>query len=455
MRVLPDDAPLFGYVRQGDIPSVQSLFRQGLASPIDVAASDGRSVLHIAIYAGQPKTARFLIDQNADCEYEDKYFHSPVGACWEMTFQKVPTLPTCIVGESTEDIDFLDGREFTILHKIVLGIASIPLSEHLDFSNADINAKDAMGQTALHWASVRGDLEAIEILLASGADPNLLSDAHWSPPHHAAISAVPGTLEPLLRESAKVDELNNRGHTALSIAALVHDDPDFLNPLYRFGADVHSSNHSGQTSLHRTALRDNVSTARWLIDRGVDVNQPDKMGYTALHQCIRSGSHKTLALLLNAGCHTDMQASDARTILHDAAAHGDLKMLSILCEASLDSIDIEVKDSEGMRAEEIFEMLRHQHQEESDNERLESMRTFDSLLQKLKRYQQRPGNAAFDFATASPELALEVDEFLDAAERMESSQGTGSLETSIGSLILADNGLAEGASQLTLQVKSG
>lgn len=49
MRVLPDDAPLFGYVRQGDIPSVQSLFRQGLASPIDVAASDGRSVLHIAI----------------------------------------------------------------------------------------------------------------------------------------------------------------------------------------------------------------------------------------------------------------------------------------------------------------------------------------------------------------------------------------------------------------------
>lgn len=178
MRVLPDESPLFAYVRQGDIPSIQSLFLQRLASPIDVAASDGRSVLHIAIYAGQPETAKFLINQNADCEYEDRYFNSAVGACWEMTFQRIPTLPPCTVGDSTEDTDFLDGREFTLLHKIVLGIALIPLAEHLNFSTSDINAKDVTGRTALHWASVRGDIQAIETLLAFGADPNVLSEAH-------------------------------------------------------------------------------------------------------------------------------------------------------------------------------------------------------------------------------------------------------------------------------------
>lgn len=257
---------------------------------------------------------------------------------------------------------------------------------------------------------------------------------------------MPGTLELLLRGGAKVDELNNRGHTTLSIAALVHDDPDFLAPLYVFGTDVHSSNNSGQTSLHRAALRDNVLTTRWLIDRGVDVNQPDNNGYTALHQCIRSGSHKTLAVLLSAGCHTDMQANDGRTILHDAAAHGDLKMLSTLYESSIDLVDKDVKDSKEMRAEEIFNTLRHQHLDENDDERVKSMRVFQALMQKVELDKKRPGTVAVDFPTTSTELALEIDQFFDSAERMESSQGTVSLEASVESLIFADDALAEDAS---------
>ncbi|KAK5139584.1 hypothetical protein LTR04_003468, partial [Oleoguttula sp. CCFEE 6159] len=89
-----------------------------------------------------------------------------------MTFQKIPTLLPCTVGESTEDTDFLDKRELTILRKIVLGLTSIPLAEHLVLSTANINAKDVSGRSALHWASVRGDVDSIQSLLASGADPN-------------------------------------------------------------------------------------------------------------------------------------------------------------------------------------------------------------------------------------------------------------------------------------------
>jgi hypothetical protein len=56
-------------------------------------------------YAGRPKSARFLIDQDADREYEDKYFNSAIGACWEMAFQKVPFLPPSTSGGSTEETD--------------------------------------------------------------------------------------------------------------------------------------------------------------------------------------------------------------------------------------------------------------------------------------------------------------------------------------------------------------
>ncbi|KAK5017065.1 hypothetical protein LTR16_001705 [Cryomyces antarcticus] len=421
MRIIPDDSPLFTYVRQGNTSSIQSLFQQGVASPIDICASDGRSALHVALYAGRPETARFLIERKADCEYEDKYFNSAVGACWEMTFQKIPTLLPCTMGESTEDTDFLDKREFTILHKIVLGLTSIPLAEHLVLSTANIDAKDVSGRTALHWASVRGDFDSIQSLLASGADLNVLSEAHWSALHHAATSEIPATFEPLLKGGAKVDEPNNRGDTTLSIVALVHDDPDFLDRLHKYGADMHCTNQRGETALHRAALRDNVRTARWLRDRGVHMNQSDNMGYTALHQCVRNGSHSTLAVLLDAECRTDLCSNDGRTILHDAAAHGDLETLQMLCNASLDSINIDTTNAKGMSAESVFNVIRHEHVAEDDSERLQSMRVFESLLNRLRHREKRSGIAECDFAADSPTLAYEVEKFFDTAEKIESS----------------------------------
>lgn len=135
LRVLPDTAPIFTYARSGDTSRIGALFQQGLSSPIDIAISDGRSALHMALYAGHMETSRFLIEQHADCEYEDKDFISAVGACWEMAFQNCPTLPPYIVGKFNDDDGLLDEftakRGYSTLHKIVLDIAQILPEKHL------------------------------------------------------------------------------------------------------------------------------------------------------------------------------------------------------------------------------------------------------------------------------------------------------------------------------------
>ena len=38
---------------------------------------------------------------------------------------------------------------------------------------SDVNATSSVGMTALHWASLRGDAEMSELLLAYGADPRI------------------------------------------------------------------------------------------------------------------------------------------------------------------------------------------------------------------------------------------------------------------------------------------
>ncbi|KAH7319189.1 ankyrin repeat-containing domain protein [Rhexocercosporidium sp. MPI-PUGE-AT-0058] len=433
IRVLPDTSPVFTFARKGDIPSMGSFFQQGLASPIDVAAGDGRSALHMALYAGQSDMARFLIAQNADCEYEDKYFISAVGACWEMTFQNTPTLPPCIVGKSSDDDDFLSEftakREYNGLHKIVLGLANISVEQHLELSGEDVNSREASGRTALHWAAVRGDLVALETLINFGADCNALSNAHWSPLHSGSLSEEPEVLERLVKAGADIEEPNNRGDTSLSIVCLVHDDENFLNTLYRLGANINTTNARGETCLHRAALRDNIRTARWLIDRGIGINLADKLGCTAFQQCIRNNCERTLSILLEAGCYTDTRANNGRTILHDAAAYSNIDILTTLCEASLDYVNPTLLDSQDMNAEDVFNHVRHQFLEEDAAQRLESMRMFQKLLKAVEGAEPRLREPVSPIAS---EKGSDLDEFFDANELMESGQS--SLISSVASL---------------------
>lgn len=432
VRVLPDAAPIFTFARKGDILGMRSLFHQGIASPVDVADGDGRSALHMALYAGQSDMARFLIGQNADCEYEDKYFISAVGACWEMTFQNTPTLPPCVVGKSNDDNEFLNEftakREYNGLHKIVLGLANVSIEDHLGLTSEDINSREASGRTALHWAAVRGDLKAVRTLIAFGADLNALSNAHWSPLHSGSLSNSPEVLELLVRGGAKLEEPNNRGDTALSIVALVHDNESFLDILSRLGANIHTANQRGETLLHRASIRDNTRNVRWLIAHGIDANKADNSGCTALHQCIRNGCHKTLAILLEARCYVDTQANNGRTILHDAAAYGDLQMLTDLFGATLDFVDPDTRDFQDMTAEDVFNTVRHENIEEDEAQRLASMRIFIELMKKMHITVTRSSQSS----SPTSEKNADLNEFFDANERMESGQS--SLVSSVASL---------------------
>ena len=46
-RVVPDNVPSLFYAVQGDIEGIKSLFSKGLASPYDVALTNGRTALHV------------------------------------------------------------------------------------------------------------------------------------------------------------------------------------------------------------------------------------------------------------------------------------------------------------------------------------------------------------------------------------------------------------------------
>ena len=71
-------------------------------------------------------------------------------------------------------------------------------------SNADLNELDEQGQSPLHWAVFRGDIEAVETLLGAGANPNVFATDGVTPKWRAVDFGLDEIEELLSKFGGKV-----------------------------------------------------------------------------------------------------------------------------------------------------------------------------------------------------------------------------------------------------------
>ncbi|NXY33953.1 BARD1 protein, partial [Pomatorhinus ruficollis] len=82
-----------------------------------------------------------------------------------------------------------------------------------------IARRNYKGETLLHVASIKGDLEAVEQLLKNGADPNVKDNAGWTPLHEACNHGHREVVELLLRHRALVNTAGYQNDSPLHDAA--------------------------------------------------------------------------------------------------------------------------------------------------------------------------------------------------------------------------------------------
>lgn len=120
-----------------------------------------------------------------------------------------------------------NNAERTALHlALVLHEASRPRSQivaRLLAANADVNAKDVHGATALHMATQKGPVTLLRTPLAANADVNVANTAGVTPLHEAVARGHPLIVEMLLAAKANVSLVahsKKRNGTALLLARL-------------------------------------------------------------------------------------------------------------------------------------------------------------------------------------------------------------------------------------------
>ena len=112
------------------------------------------------------------------------------------------------------NLNLVDPQDFSCLHSVTHSSDRWALLYILCQPGIEVDERDHMGLTALHWAVQQGDEDSTQILLKFGADPNAVDRNDLTALHWAASGGNSSCITQLLEAGADIRAENRYHHTA-------------------------------------------------------------------------------------------------------------------------------------------------------------------------------------------------------------------------------------------------
>ena len=322
--------------RQGHTEAVTALL-EGDADINQVSAGDGTSPLLMATINGQYDLALRLLKRGADPNVAAKLNGvAPLWAAVNAKWQPRTRFPQP-QEQDLQDATYLD------LTEAFLKAGADPdarLTSHpwymvyTDCGNRNCGLEDTKGSTAFWRAAYATDVDAMRLLVAHGADPNL--PTLTPPPQRPRAGTASKSTE--TTEIRPVQPFGP-GLWPATDERTVNPDPSGL-PRVKEGDPgvfaLHAASGVGYGegfagNAHRTAPGAWLDAVKYLIEElGVDVNARDFNGYNALHHAAARGDNEMILYLVEKGCDVTAVSRTGQTTAD--LANGPVQRVSPLPE---------------------------------------------------------------------------------------------------------------------------
>ncbi|OGI07307.1 MAG: hypothetical protein A2Y40_03310 [Candidatus Margulisbacteria bacterium GWF2_35_9] len=211
---------------------------------------------------------------------------------------------------------------------------------------ADLNIKDLIHWSPIHYSAVYGNEEAAKMLINAGVKiptDNAQKDRFI---FTAAQGGNAWLVQKMLDrgDPAEVNYIGSfdNGKTPLMFAAKRGHD-DIAKMLIDHGASTKSKNKDGFTVL-MAACGDSDFSANsgslWLlkkcIDDGANINESTQHGYTAIYYAAFNGNQDIIDILLEKGVNTKITMKE-NSLLHAAARGGSVSLIKQLVNDGYDA----------------------------------------------------------------------------------------------------------------------
>ena len=190
----------------------------------------------------------------------------------------------------------------------------------------------------LHAAAAKGDVAAIERLVATGTDKEAVDSRKRTPLHVAAFQKQHEAARLLLRLGANPNALETDRYDIVTIASVANDVPMLKIALDGGGNPRAITSRYDGTALIAAAHLGHAEIVRMLIAAGAPLDHVNNLKWTALIESIVLGdggrNHTdTLSALVKAGANANLTDGQGATPLALARSRGYSEMVRILTEA--------------------------------------------------------------------------------------------------------------------------
>lgn len=251
---------------------------------INMGDIEGKAALHLAAINSSTKIAGILIDHAAMANVQDIMGNTPLHYAYHVPLMKLL----------------------------------------IERGNANPNIPNAVGLRPIHYAVARKQAEAVEFLLASGAEVEVADDVNWYTPLHILVQPITATA--LTTDILASQEFCGNND---------HQSPSFLlaQLLCNANADPNSIDREGNTPFHYAARLVSQKTLELLTlfsKKGGDPKVINLKGQTPLHyfcnnvQLRQFASYHEVLQLLLAQSDTNIATESGCTPLHLALYHQDI-----------------------------------------------------------------------------------------------------------------------------------
>ena len=292
---------------------------------------------------GSSPRRSFSKDAGADVHAESSRRDTLAEIAWNRI------LSGCLDGESENllrevfaDDSNLDERQFTTLHKIILGMIGKNLADELEVTTGHINAIDSSGNTPLAWATARGDHKSVGLLVEHGASLSIANNVDEEPIHLAAQTGNINTIKILIKAGADVNSMvRHTKMTPIHYAAEYRDSSEHILALARLGALINGEDYMGWTPLHWASWRGHLVCLNALLDCGASVNAKTHDGNASIMLAVANNSHACVQTLIKVGADCSVVRDSQWNVLHYAAIGGSVDTVCSLAKADLSGIDLQ------------------------------------------------------------------------------------------------------------------
>ncbi len=198
-------------------------------------------------------------------------------------------------------------------------------------AKADVHARDAAGNTALHFAALNHDFPAVNALLAASAEVDAKNTAAATPLIYGAGHAE--IVRALLARGASPGSVSQENQTPLMAAAAGPDGFEAVRQLLAAGAELtpnRSASRRNASALNNAIAAGDHRTITLLLDRGAEVNP--KVGFAPLAGAAFLGDVATVRMLLDRGADPGYNNGFAGHALNFALFAGQVDAARLLVE---------------------------------------------------------------------------------------------------------------------------